>query len=157
MTIEELTAKVDSLEVKVDYLVGIAVAEAERKAASELNNPFNQAAAPKPPAIPNTIEQVPRVGDIRAEKLAFITSQGGRPFWAAVIEGDNGDFYNEVEPYRSGDCKAVPGCFGLGFTFSRIPPGTQYLRKELGEWFLEQRPVPGCRAVKGSWDLTLIG
>lgn len=150
--------KLLAIETKVDILLGRALAEEERRAASDKHNPFKLAAAGGKwtPAIPNTIDQVPRVGDIRAEKLARIKLPDGREFWAAIIQADNGDFYNEVTPFRAGDCKAVAGAFGLGFSFEPVPAGIQYLRKELGEWYLEKRPAPGCRVVKGSWKMEKI-
>lgn len=115
--------------------------------------PFGMPDPSKPwaPAIPNTVDEAPRVGDIRAEKLGFLELPDGKKFWAAI----KGDFYSEVMPYKdTGGCdKSVEGCYGIDTSFHPIPDGSKFLRKELNEWYLEVRPAPNCRPKKGTWDL----
>jgi len=116
------------------------------------NNPFNQPEYVRPPAIPNTIDQVPRVGDIRAMKLAFALFPDGASRWIAV-KGDErrGYRYSEVAPWKDGDCKVVAGTFSLTGTWAKLPEKARFLRKVLSAYYFEIRPVKGC-AVNENLD-----
>lgn len=109
---------------------------------------------PWSPAIPNTIDQEPIVGNISAEKLGFLRLPDGREFWAAV-KPESGR-YAEIVPGDETHCKNVPGTFDVDTTFRPFPAGTEILRKEYNEWYLKVRPAPKCRRVSGSWDLEPI-
>lgn len=154
MTIEERLA---ALEGRVEALEAAGKARADHKAASDAANPFNQPEAVRPPAIPNGIEEVPRVGDIRAEKLACARFPDGVSRWIAVNDSDKSrPMYAEVVPGDPAHCKNVPGTYAIDTNFRDLPSGVVFLRKELNEWYLEKRPAPKCRPVKGTWDLEPI-
>ncbi len=106
---------------------------------------FQQEEYVRPALIPNTIEQVPRVGDIGAMKLVFALFPDGVSRWIAV-KGDErrGYWYSEVAPWKDGDCKAVAGTFSLTGTWRKLDTKVEFKRKALNEWYFEKRPVKGC-------------
>lgn len=108
-------------------------------------NPFNQPEYVRPAAIPNTIDEPPRVGDIRAMKLAGVLFSDGVFRWV-VIKGDErrGYRWTEVVPAKEGDCHAVTDTFAISGTWRKLGEKDEFKRKVLNEWYFEKRPVKGC-------------
>jgi len=115
-------------------------------------NPFNQPEYVRPAAIPNTIDQVPRVGDIRAMRLACVLFPDGVRRWI-VIKGDErrGYRWTEIVPPEDGDCKTVAGTYAISGTWRKLDEKAIFLRKVLSAYYFEIRPVKGC-AVNENLD-----
>jgi len=151
MTIEERLA---ALESKVEALEKRLSPEGSLESGKKLFGNGSGTAAQKAPAILNGIDEVPRVGNIRAEKLAYAEFPDGVSRWIAVNDSDkNRTMYAEVVPGDPAHCKNVPGTFDLEKSFHDLPEGVEYLFKALNPWYLEKHPEPGCCAKANSWEL----
>lgn len=111
----------------------------------KVSNPFNQPEYVRPPAIPNTVDEVPRVGDIRAMKLACVLFPDGVTRWAALKGNEKQGYrWSEIVPQEEDDCKAVAGTYAISGTWAKLPEKARFLRKVLSAYYFEIRPVKGC-------------
>lgn len=107
------------------------------------------------PPIPNTIDEVPSVQNIIAEKLAYIELPNGHKLWAAIHEASNKTSYHEIVPPITDACgnKPAEGLFSLASSPKDLPAGTKYLRKEWNAYYLEKFPPTKCHPIAGTWEL----
>ncbi len=153
MTIEDRLA---ALESKVEALEKRLSPEGSLESWKKLFGDESGTAPEWTPAIPNGPDEIPRVGDIAAEKLACIEKPDGKRLWVAIKGPDSSGriMYSEVVPGDAEHCKHVPGTFALSGSWFDVPAGTKFITKALGEWYLEKRPPKsGCVPVENSWEL----
>lgn len=153
MTIEERLA---ALESRVEALEEQLSPEGRADAGKMLFGDGSGTESEWMPAISNDPNEIPRVGDIAAEKLACIEKPDGKRLWVAIKGPDSSGriIYSEVVPGDAEHCKHVPGTFALSGSWFDVPAGTKFITKALNEWYLEKRPPKsGCVPVENSWDL----
>lgn len=164
MTIDELAKEVESIKARLDVLESGKTPKEGTIRSTPFGNliykngTFVPVEATKPgwtPPISNTINEVPVVANIIAQKLAYIELPNGHKLWAAIHVADNKTTYQEVVPPVADSCgkKPAEGYFSLASSPKDLPAGTKYLRKEWNAFYLEKFPPTNCHPITGTWEL----
>jgi hypothetical protein len=164
MTIEELAHEIDAIKARLDVVESGNAPKEGTIRTTPFGNlifkdgmyvPIKKEKDAWTPPISNTIDQVPVVADIRAEKLAYIKLSNGNKLWVVVHITDNKTSYQEVVPAVTDSCGRMPaaGYFSMASSPKDLPDDTEFLRREWNAYYLEKFPPTKCHPVAGTWEM----